>query len=221
MGVFSIVVERHEKVLAVRDGQVVGVLGPGRHRRVRRTVYERVDVRSRVTTISPQEVLTADGVTVKVSASVRWAVIDPVAYTATQDAEAAVYLAVQIALRDQLVTREVAEVVRDGRRDTGSAVLEAAYQAGADVGIAVDDVVIKDIVLPPELRIAYAELVATRQRGLAQLEAARAESAALRSLANAAKVLEDHPALERLRLVQSASYGSKLVLDVAGRPEHS
>lgn len=219
VNVFSIVVDRHEKVLAVRDGQVVEVLGPGRHRRQRRTVYERVDVRPQVTTIAPQEILTADGATVKVSASVRWQVADLLAYTAVRDAEAVVYLAVQIALRDALAVREVAEVVRDGRRDAGPAVLDAAYQAGASVGIVVDDVVIKDIVLPQELRTAYAELLTTRQRGQAQLEAARAESAALRSLANAAKLLEDHPALERLRLVQSAGYGSQLVLKLHQQDE--
>lgn len=219
MNVFNIVVERHEQVLAVRDGEVVDVLGPGRHRRTRRTVYERVDVRSRVTTISPQEILTADGATVKVSAAVRWQVGDPVAYTSTQDAEAVVYLAVQIALRDQLAGREAAEVVRTGRRDAGPAVLEAARQAGESVGMTIVDVVIKDILLPHDLRQAYADLIATRQRGQAQLEAARAESAALRSMANAARLLDEHPALERLRLVQAASYGSRLVLDLgADRP---
>jgi regulator of protease activity HflC (stomatin/prohibitin superfamily) len=221
MGVFSIVVERHERVLAVRDGEVTAVLGPGRHRRTSRTSYERVDVRPRITTIAPQEILTADGATVKVSASVRWKVADPVAYTAVQEAEAVVYLAVQIALRDALASREVAEVVRDGRRDCGPTALQAAYEAGTSVGITVDDVVVKDIMLPAELRLAYAELLTTRQRGRAQLEAARAESAALRSLANAAKLLDEHPALERLRLVQAASYGSKLVLDVSTRTENA
>lgn len=148
MGVFSIVVERHEKVIAVCDGRVVGVLGPGRHRRQRRTAYERVDVRSRVTTVSPQEILTADGSTVEVSASVRWEVGDPALYTSVRDAEAVVYLAVQIALRDALAVREVAELVRDGRRSAGPAALEAAHLAGVGVGIVVDDVVVKDIVLP-------------------------------------------------------------------------
>ena len=78
---------------------------------------------------------------------------------------------------------------------------------------------IKDVVLPAELRAAYAELITARQRGQVQLEAARAESAALRSMANAAKLLDEHPALARLRMVQAATYGSKLVLDVGARPE--
>jgi hypothetical protein len=60
--------------------------------------------------------------------------------------------------------------------------------------------------------------VTTKTRGLAQLEAARAETAALRSLANGAKLLDEHPALARLRLVQALPYGSKLELTVGDSP---
>ena len=76
------------------------------------------------------------------------------------------------------------------------------------------EVVVKDVVLPSEIRAAYAELVTARQRGQVQLETARAETAALRSMANAAKLLDDHPALAQLRLVQAAPYGTKFVLQV-------
>ncbi len=217
MGVLSVVVERHEKVLVVQDGTVAAVLGPGRHRRRRRSVYERVDVRERISTVPAQEVLTADTVTLKVSVAMRWQVVDPIAYTAVADAEAVVYLAVQIALRDELSGRDALDVVRTGRAEVGPALLEAARLAAAGVGISLEDLVIKDIVLPAELRAAYADVLTARQRGQVQLEAARAESAALRSMANAAKLLDEHPALARLRLVQAATYGSKLVLDVGGR----
>jgi regulator of protease activity HflC (stomatin/prohibitin superfamily) len=217
MGVLTVVVERHEKALVVRDGKVTGVLEPGRHRRERRTTYERIDVRERITTVAAQEVLTADTVTVKVSVALRWQILDPVAYTAVTDAEAVVYLAVQIALRDELSGREAMDVVRAGRTEVTPVLLEAARLAAASVGISVDDVVVKDIVLPAELRAAYAEVVTARQRGQVQLEAARAESAALRSMANAAKLLDEHPSLARLRLVQAAAYGSTLVLDTDPR----
>lgn len=219
MGVFSVVVQRHEQVLAIRDGKVVAVFGPGRYRRSRRsrrTTYERVDVRERRTTVAAQEILTADGVSVKVSAALTWSVSDPVAFTAVVDPEAAIYLSVQIALREALAGREAGEIVRSSRQEVTAPLLAAAREAGEPVGIDVASVAIKDIILPADLRAAFAELVATRQRGLAQLEAARAESASLRSLANAARLLDDHPALARLRLVQAATYGSKLVLDVTG-----
>lgn len=217
MGVLSVVVERHEKVLVVQDGTVAAVLGPGRHRRRRRSSYERVDVRERITTVPAQEVLTADTVTLKVSVALRWQVLDPIAYTAVADAGAVVYLAVQIALREELATRDALDVVRSGRAEVGPALLESARLAAAGVGVAVEDLVIKDIVLPAELRSAYADVFTARQRGQVQLEAARAETAALRSMANAAKLLDDHPALARLRLVQAAKPGSQLVLDISDR----
>ena len=47
----------------------------------------------------------------------------------------------------------------------------------------------------------------------ARTTAVRAETAAMRSLANAAKLLDDHPALARLKLVQALPPGAKVVLE--------
>ena len=58
-----------------------------------------------------------------------------------------------------------------------------------------------------------AKVVLARPRGQAELERARAEAAALRSLANTARLLADHPALLQLRTVQAAERsGSTVVL---------
>ena len=80
------------------------------------------------------------------------------------------------------------------------------------------EVVVKDVILPPEVRAAATELVTARTRGMARLESARAETAALRSLANGAKVVAANPALARLRMVQEAFPGTTLVLQL--REEH-
>jgi regulator of protease activity HflC (stomatin/prohibitin superfamily) len=203
----------HQRALEYVDGVCTRVLGPGRHQGARRATYRRVDVLERLVTTAPQEVLTADGVAVRVTVAVRWAVADPQAFVErVVDPAAVVYLAVQVALRDALVAVEVEQLVRDARRLAGDALLEAARAAGAPVGVAAVDAVVKDVLLPPELRAAYAELVTSRTRGLAQLEAARAETAALRSLANGAKLLEEHPALARLRMVQALPIGATLEL---------
>lgn len=215
MGIFTLVVPRHAAMLAVRDGAVVDVLAPGRYRRHRRTTYERVDVRPRLTTVAPQEILTGDGITVRVTAAMAWKVTDPVRFTAVAEPEGAVYLAVQVALRSALATLEADEIIRSGRTAVTESVVAAARVAGEAVGIEVAEVVIKDIMLPTELRAAYAELVTVRQRAQAQLETARAETAALRSMANGAKLLDDHPALAQLRMIQAAPYGSKIIFDLA------
>src|SRR3954469_6766280 len=143
-------VNQHERVLAYRDGRLERVLEPGRHSLAPRTQLVRIDGRERIVTLAPQEVLTSDGVSLRVTAALVWSVSDPVA--------------------------------------------------------------LKDVLLPPELRAAYAELVSARQRGKAQLETARAETAALRSLANGAKLLDGHPALAKLRLVQALPSGSSLTV---------
>jgi regulator of protease activity HflC (stomatin/prohibitin superfamily) len=217
MSLFThITVFAHERALEYVDGVLTRVLEPGRYRTARRATYQRVDVRERIVTTAPQEVLTSDGVLVRVTAAVRWKVGDARAFVETvHDASALVYLAIQVALRDALVDTEADAIVRTARAATAEAVTVAARTAGATVGIDVVEVVVKDVILPVELRSAYAELVTTKTRGLAQLEAARAETAALRSLANGAKLLDEHPALARLRLVQALPYGSKLELSVS------
>lgn len=126
-----------------------------------------------------------------------------------------VYLAVQVALRDSLAEVEAAEAAQTLRRNAQAAIVDAARPAGAAVGITVLDVVVKDILMPPELRSAQVALVAARTRGQAELEKARADTAALRSLANAAKMLDDHPALAQLRLIQALPAGAQVKVSVA------
>jgi regulator of protease activity HflC (stomatin/prohibitin superfamily) len=213
VSMFTITVHPWQRALERRPGEPTHVLAPGRHRRRRRATYTWLDDRQRMDHTAPQEVLTADGVTVKVTAVVRWRIGDPVRFTeVVADPFGSVYLAVQLALRDAVTSLDADSVARSARSDVGAVALRAATVAGDAAGVEVLEVVVKDVVLPGELRAAYAEVVTGRQRALAQLEAARAETAALRSLANGAKLLDDHPALAQLRLVQALPIGSTVEL---------
>jgi regulator of protease activity HflC (stomatin/prohibitin superfamily) len=211
-------VQPWEVALQRCDGEPTEVLRPGRHVVRRRAVLQVVDLRERIDVVQAQEVLTADGVSAKVSAAFRWTVRDPIAFTErVRDPIGAVYLAVQLGLRDVLVGLEAEALVRAPRTRLADGVREQAEAAASEVGIRLIDVVVKDVVLPGDLRAAYAELVVGRHRAQAQLEAARAETAALRSLANGAKLLDDHPSLAQLRLVQALPPGSRVELVQPGR----
>jgi regulator of protease activity HflC (stomatin/prohibitin superfamily) len=204
-----------ERVLEYVDGAFTRELGPGRHRtgRRKRTEYRPVWVSERISTLAPQDVLTSEGVTLRVTAAVRWAVAEPRRFVeVTRDPFDVVYLAIQVALREAVAGYEVTELIRQARGPVGLALSEAAGTAGEQVGVAVREVVVKDVILPPELRAAYAELATARTRGQAKLEAARAETAALRSLANGAKLLDEHPALARQRLVEALPPGARVKL---------
>ena len=67
---------------------------------------------------------------------------------------------------------------------------------------------------PGQLKEIFAQVVKARKEGLAALERARGETAALRNLANAAKMAEKSPALMQLRLIQAVgeSSGNSVVL---------
>ena len=215
MSLTKFTIEPRHCALRYRHGVLEQVLPAGRHRRLRGQRLVVLDLRQRLLQLAPQEVLTSDGVSVRVSAVVRWSVGDPVAFAEVSDDPAAtVYLAAQVALRDALATLTADGVVGRGAALPAASITAATAEVSRRVGVDVAEVVVKDVIVPVELRAAAAELATARRRGEAQLEAARAETAALRSLANGAKLLDAHPALARLRLVQSAPPGTRIVLGV-------
>jgi regulator of protease activity HflC (stomatin/prohibitin superfamily) len=219
----KVTVQAHERVLVYRDGVFEAELEPGRHavRRIWRVRREHVDARIRQLTVSGQEIFTADGVTVRVTAVVRWQVTDARAFAERAEAPTdLLHVALQLAVRDAIARRELDELLRPEGRAAVVAELAGPVQVElADLGITILSAAIRDLALVGELRAAVAETALERQRGRAALERARGEAAALRSLANAAKLLDDHPALATLRLVQTAAdSGATVVLTPDGLP---
>ena len=209
-----VTVDAWERGLLFRDGAVVENLGPGAHRRWRtRYTVRRVDMRPWLLTVPTQEVPTSDGITVKVTAAARAKVLDPVTFvTAVQDTPASLYLAVQVAMRE-VVSAHTVEDLLAGRAVLGTE-LGAAVRGVEEVGVAFEHLELKDIILPSDLKRAQGEVLVARAQGLATLERARGETAAMRSLANAARLAEASPALLQLRLFQqlAANPGHTVVI---------
>jgi regulator of protease activity HflC (stomatin/prohibitin superfamily) len=210
-------VEPGQCALAYRDGTLSRVLRPGKHRLYGAVSVKVVDLRERLVTLAPQEVLTSDAVSLRITVTLRIAVTDAVDYVEkTDDPVAGVYLAAQIALRENAAGLTAEDVMRRSTRIDAAAIRGAARDAGTRTGIDVLDAYVKDVIVPAEIRTAAMQLATAKTRGAAQLEAARAETAALRALANAGKLLDAHPALAQLRLVQQVPYGSRVVLAMGG-----
>jgi regulator of protease activity HflC (stomatin/prohibitin superfamily) len=210
----KVTVMEYERVVRFVYGRLAGVLEPGRHPYRRRgTRLERVDLRPRLVPVNGQEMLTADRLVVKVSATLRLTVTDPARFvTATQDPVQELYLRTQVELRAAVAESDL-ESLLAARSQLPDRLTAALAPTAAEVGVDVLELTVRDVMLPGDLRRAYAETALARERGRADLERARAEAAALRSLANTAKLLEDHPALLRLRALQAADQaGTTLVL---------
>jgi regulator of protease activity HflC (stomatin/prohibitin superfamily) len=206
-----------QRGLLFTKGRFIRQLPPGRHRYA--PWHSRIhvlDVRRRNTVVPGQELLTSDGITLRVSVSTTWSISDPLAYlTGSADPERAMYTQVQLAVRGAVAAvsfdQAVAErgQLSDGLRE---AVLSGNMQIG-ELGIELHSVEVKDLMLPVELRRAAAETLLAREHGRAELERARAEAASLRALANTGRLLQEHPALLQLRTIQAAAMpGATIVL---------
>jgi regulator of protease activity HflC (stomatin/prohibitin superfamily) len=208
-----VVVREWESVLVYRDGRLEKALPQGRHRIwLRRRELVRFDLRPGATVVPGQELLTADGLSVRVSLVARVRVTDPqAAHEAVQDPWAELYTAVQVALRTEVAARTLEDLL-GGRDGLGELVRAAAAPAVEAIGRALERVDVRDVMVPAELRQATLRVVTARQEGLAALERARGETAALRSLANAARLAQDTPALLALRTLRAVETGNATVV---------
>jgi regulator of protease activity HflC (stomatin/prohibitin superfamily) len=201
-----------QRAVVFDDGALVGERGPGRHRRGRHGTWHLVDTRPALLTIPTQDVLTSDGVHVRFSVVATVTVSDPSAWIlASSSPYEVIYSALQIALRDRVAALPLEEIVGT-RSSVLDGVGEELAERLASIGATVADIAVKDLTLPMEVRTAMAEAALAKARGLAELERARSEAASLRSLANTAKLLAEHPALLQLRTLQAASDGAQIVI---------
>ncbi len=208
-------------------GRTVAVLGPGRHRLPRRGWFGRrevreVDVRRQLLVVAGQELATLDTPGVRVTVAVSWRVADPVAFLeVAADPVDEVRLGAQIALRDAVARRSLDELTA-ARADLAAELLEAVTPRARDVGIVAERVELRDVTPPGEVRRALLAVQTARHEGLAALERARGETAALRALANGARTLAENPALVQLRTAQLvAEAGGEVVLRLDGAVEPS
>lgn len=200
-----VVVQEFERAVVHRSGIPAKVLGAGRHRYRRRlTALSVVDLRPALLKVAGQEVLTADGVGVRASVVVRYAVTDPLRWVLAGDTHAAgaewLYLAAQLAVRD-LVSGLSAEELLATRSSAGEILAQRVRAEAERVGAAVETVDLRDLSFPGDLRRTFAQVTVARQEAAASLERARGEVATLRSLANAARMIQGNPGLRELRSV--------------------
>ena len=142
MSFLSFTIEPRHCAVRYRRGVLEQVLPAGRHRRRAGERLVHLDLRERLLPLSPQEVLTADGVSVRISAVVRWAVGDPVAFVEVSDAPTgAAYLAAQVALRDAVATLTADELVSRGAAVPANRITADTADAARRFGVDVAEVV--------------------------------------------------------------------------------
>ncbi len=204
--VVQTVVEAHETALVFVDGAFVETLGAGRYAfwNVDRTVrVQKLDLRPQALEITAQEILTKDRVSVRVTLTAFYRIVDPMkAVTAATDVAQTLYKVTQFAIREAVAARTLDDIL--SARDRLDGELRAFVATRTDaLGVAIEELGVKDVILPGEIRELINKVVEAERTAKANLIRRQEETAATRSLANTAKLMEDNKLLLRLKELES------------------
>ncbi|MEZ0167692.1 SPFH domain-containing protein [Microvirga sp. TS319] len=202
-GIFFTVYEWEHALLYV-DGRFLRLLPPGRYFNLglrQRDIYT-LRRHDRFLTTALLDVTTLDKLVFRLAAIVTYEIVDPRQAVEVNDFEAHVRLAVTAALA-KLAAEHTLEAFMTERGALDERLLAALSAPVA--GCTIKTGTITTVTLPPEIRRLITEVERAKLEGLATLERARGEHAALRSLANAARMLKGNPELMNLRVLQSLS----------------
>ena len=213
------VVRQYQRGVLFRRGKLQDELGPGRYR-LRRDSDELVvvDVRRRLSVVAGQEVLTSDRVPLKVSLIADYTVTSPTkAVVTVEQYQEALYARMQLALREAMASKDLEAALAE-RGELGAAIMTLVQPAAQEFGVELHAVQVRDFMMAANLRTAYSDVLLAKQQGLAALERARGESAAVRNMANAAQLMEKHPGIMQLRVLHAieAGTGNRIVLSLDG-----
>lgn len=198
------------------DGKYVETLPPGRHafwKNVAKVTLVPVDLREAMHDVAGQEIMTADKVTLRLNAVVTYKVSDPLKVVSiTDDARQALYREAQLALRAVIGARELDSFLtaKDG---VAKELEDILRPRAAALGLELIAVGIRDVILPGEMKTLLNRVTEAKKAAEANLIVRREETAAMRSQANTAKLLEDNPTLMRLReleILEKVAASSKL-----------
>jgi regulator of protease activity HflC (stomatin/prohibitin superfamily) len=199
------IAKEYERGVVFRLGRLIELRGPGLFLIIPFGVdrLTKVDLRVITLEVPPQEVITSDNVTVKVSAVIFFQVLDArAAITRVFNFVMATSQIAQTTLRAVLGQSSLDELLssRDKINQTLKTIID---QQTEPWGIKVSAVEVKDAELAPTMVRALARQAEAEREKRAKIIATEGEYQAAQTLANAAQVISTQPAALALRYMQT------------------
>jgi regulator of protease activity HflC (stomatin/prohibitin superfamily) len=198
------ILNEYERGVIFRLGRIIAAKGPGIIILIPLLDrMQKVSLRLVTMDVPPQDVITRDNVSIKVSAVIYFRVMDPVkAIVAVENYLYATTQLAQTTLRSVCGQAELDELLaaRDKINDELQNILD---QHTEPWGIKVSVVELKNIDLPQEMQRAMARQAEAERDRRAKIINADAEFQASAQLAEAAKIIQDHPVALQLRFLQT------------------
>jgi regulator of protease activity HflC (stomatin/prohibitin superfamily) len=199
------ILPEYERGVLFRLGRLVGVKGPGLFFIIPLGVDKmvRTSLRTVAMDVPPQDIITHDNVTIKVSAVIYFRIMEPA--KAIVEVENYLYATSQLSqttLRSVLGQVELDELLAN-REKINKELQEILDKHTGPWGVKVANVEVKNIDLPQEMLRAIAKQAEAERERRAKVIHADGEFQASEKLAQAAKILAQEPTSLQLRYLQT------------------
>jgi len=200
------IIYEYKRALKFRFGKYVALLNPG-FRWIIPLVdkIQIVDIRVITINIDKQEVMTKDNVPCHINGVLFYKIDD--ATKAVLEVEAfdfAISQMAQASLRDVCGKVEL-DTILSKREEIGQSIKEIVEKETESWGISIQDVKIKDIELPENMKRSMANQAEAERTRRARVILAEAEKQAAGKLLEAGKIIDESPSAIKLRLYQTLS----------------
>jgi len=200
------IVFEYKRALKFRFGKFIKTLQPG-FRWIIPIIetIQIVDIRVITFNIDSQEVMTEDNVPCSIDGVVFFKINNPEkAVLEVEEYKFAITQLAQAALRDVCGKVEL-DTILSKREEMGKNIKEIVEKETKEWGIIINDVKIKDIQLPENMRRMMANQAEAERSRRAQIILALAEQQAAGKLLEAGKLIDQSPSAIKLRLYQTLS----------------
>uniref|UniRef100_A0A7C4JS21 Protein QmcA n=1 Tax=Thermodesulfobacterium geofontis TaxID=1295609 RepID=A0A7C4JS21_9BACT len=198
------VINEYERAVVLRLGKFLAVKGPGLIILI--PVIDKMrklDLRIVTLDVPPQEVITRDNVSIRVSAVVYFRVLDPEkAFLQVEDYHYATSQLAQTTLRSICGQAELDEILAE-REKLNMKIQEILDADTEPWGVKVSKVEIKEIDLPEEMKRAMAKQAEAERERRAKIINAEGEFQAAKTLLEAAQIMAQNPITLQLRYLQT------------------
>ena len=195
-------VKQWEKARLYFDGKFVRLLDAGAHYFWKNGISvsaETVDTRLSSITVSGQDVLTADKVSIRINFTCNYRITDFVKVAeAVDDYKSQIYLCAQLAIREYVGKYKLDEVL-ENKTGMSDFILSALKEKENELFVEFSDAGVKDIILPGEIRDIMNTVLVAEKKAQANVITRREEVASTRSLLNTAKLMEENKTLYKLK----------------------
>ena len=197
-------VNEYERGILFSFGKFKKVLNPGWHLVIPIiNSYSKVDIRTKTVDVPEQEAITKDNVSIKINAVLYYKIFDSSkAVLAVENFNYAVSQLAQTTMRNIVGSVSLDELLTE-RETLSEKICNIVDQATDPWGIKVENVELKDIALPEEMKRVIAKVAEAEREKQSVITKAEGEVEASQNLAKAAEIMGKAPGALHLRTLST------------------